>query len=309
MHTKSATPINGGSGTVLSQESQQSVSLPDGRRMRAIDVETIEANPYQPRRSFDADALEQLASSIKQSGVIQPIAVRTARGDSEKAWELIAGERRWRAARKAGLKKIPAVVVDLSEREAAEWALVENLQREDLNPIERADALKSLADQFALTHQQIADQVGLDRATVSNLIRLADLEPEIRLLLTAPPEDRLRAGHAKALLAVPAGKERVDLARRCAAEQWSVRALEREAASIKSRTESQTGGGPGNQQTPSPRHPSLVALERDLSEALSTKVSIEANASRTKGRLVISFYDPDHFDTLCERLGVRTDAL
>ncbi|MEM1423479.1 MAG: ParB/RepB/Spo0J family partition protein [Planctomycetota bacterium] len=293
---------SGGDQRDASGEPPASVSLPDGRRMRAIDVDTIEANPYQPRKAFDADALERLASSITQSGVIQPVAVRTARGESGKAWEIIAGERRWRAARKAGLKKIPAVVVDLSERESAEWALVENLQREDLDPVERADALKALADRFALTHQQIADQVGLDRATVSNLIRLADLEPEIRMLLTSRGDDRISAGHAKALLGMEGGDARIDLARRCAREQWSVRALERTIAERKA--DPRSGGGPGVPKAPAARHPSIVALERELSEALSTKVSIETNAQRTKGRMVISFFSPDDFESLCERLGI-----
>ncbi|GAB4516720.1 MAG: ParB/RepB/Spo0J family partition protein [Phycisphaerales bacterium] len=301
--------VESGADSVSQQVSGQSVSLPDGRRMRVVDVDTIEPNPYQPRRAFDAQALDRLASSIKQSGVIQPIAVRTARGDSGKAWELVAGERRWRAARKAGLRKIPAVVVDLSERETAEWALVENLQREDLNPVERADALKALADEFSLTHQQIADQVGLDRATVSNLIRLVDLEPEIRLLLTSSGDEKLSSGHGRALLAVEAGDARIELARQCASESWSVRTLEREIADRKKHPTSDDAGAYPSGRGDKARHPSIVALERTLSEALNTKVTVETNPQRTKGRLVISFYDPDHFDSLCERLRLPSGSM
>ncbi len=293
----------------ISSPSQQviseSVSLADGRRMRAIEVASVEPNRYQPRRVFDTDALEALADSIRRSGVMQPIAVRTAQGDSDKAWEIVAGERRWRAAKRAGLKKIPAIVVDLSERESAEWALVENLQREDLNPIERADALKALADEFGLTHQQISDQVGLDRATVSNLIRMTDLEAEIRLLITAREGERLTGGHGRALLAVADSAERVELAKRSAREGWSVRALEREIALSKENNatppavamKKERGGEDA-------AHPSIVALERELSEYLNTKVRIESDKARTKGRLVISFYDVDHFESLRERMNL-----
>lgn len=279
--------------------------LEGGRRMRAIDCRAIEPNPYQPRRAFDVESLEALARSIQQSGVIQPIAVRTARGESDKAWEIVAGERRWRAAQRAGLQKIPAVIVDLSERETAAWALVENLQREDLNPIERADALKALADQFSLTHQQIAEQVGLDRATVSNLIRLTELEPEIRLLVTAPRGEGLSGGHAKALLAIEESASRVAMAKSAASEGWSVRTLERAIASAKG------GGGKGTPPrpvtTPTP-DPVISDVERQLGQQLGTKVRIDANTARTKGRIIIDYYDVDHFGSLLEQMGVKIDS-
>ena len=288
--------------------------LPGGRRFRAVDVSTIEPNRYQPRRAFDASALDALAESIKTAGVIQPIAVRPAQGDSGKAWELIAGERRWRAAKRAGLERIPALIVDLSEREAAEWALVENLQREDLDPMERADALKGLADEFGLTHAQIGEQIGLDRATVSNFIRLTELEPEVRMLVSAREGERLTGGHARALRAVPAGDERVSLARHAAREGWSVRALEKAIA------EKRNGSGNDSHQSQANKTPARepesrdsalsphADIERQLSEHFSTRVRIESNGDGEKGRLVVDWYSLDQFDELMRAMGVRLSS-
>ncbi len=289
-----------------------SVALSDGRRMMSIAIDAIEPNTNQPRKTFEDSALETLAESIRASGVMQPIAVRPAQDGSAKAWELIAGERRWRAAKRAGLARIPAVIADLSERESAEWALVENLQREDLDPMERADALAGLAQRFGHTHQEIAERVGLDRSSVSNLIRMTELEPEIRMLLTKRTGDRLSTGHAKALLAVQAGEDRVALARRAAEEGWSVRALERAVAErargageVKSGGASAIGSDRAGERT---KDPALADIERQLADRLSSKVRIEANADRSKGRLVVEFYGIDHFDRVLEELGVRLDS-
>lgn len=282
----------------------------DGRVMRMVAIGDIEPNQYQPRRVFDNTALDQLASSIRQSGVIQPIAVRRGQRDNSAAWELIAGERRWRAAKRAGLDTIPAVIVELSERESAEWALVENLQREDLDPMERADALKALSETFGLTHQQIAEQVGLDRATVSNLIRITDLEPEIRMLVTARGEEKLSAGHARALLAVDGKDARLRLARQAARESWSVRALEREIAgpsdlSGSNLEASNVGNSP---QTPTKQSdPQHAYIERRLGEALGTRVRLDTKNDDKGGRISFEYYSNDHFSDLMDRLGLKLE--
>ena len=263
---------------------------PAAARVLSVDVASIVPNINQPRKRFDDESLNGLASSITVSGVIQPVLVRrlpdAAGGPDGAAWELIAGERRWRAAKLAGLTHIPAVEASLSDRESAEWALVENLQREDLNPVERAGALKRLRDEFGLTQSQVAEQVGLDRATVANLIRLTELEPEILELLAA---GTLTAGHGKALLSHPAGPSRVALAHRAAKESWSVRALEKPAAE---RT-----------AAPKPsRSPHLLDLEKQLGDHLGTKLSIKQNTNGKGGTISIRYFDLDHFDGLLEQL-------
>ncbi|MBL8758230.1 MAG: ParB/RepB/Spo0J family partition protein, partial [Phycisphaerae bacterium] len=168
----------------------------DDATLRQLPLERIAPGRFQPRKSFAQDQIDSLAASIRTAGVMQPVLVRESLAVHEGSadYELIAGERRWRAARVAGLTTIPAIIVKLSDVEAAEWGLIENLQREDLGTMERATALASLARQFALTHAQVAERVGLDRSTVTNFIRLTELEPAIQGLFDAK---RLSAGHGK----------------------------------------------------------------------------------------------------------------
>lgn len=192
----------------------------DGTALQSIPVEQVVPNRRQPRTDFDNTSLAALAESIKTAGLMQPIMVRP----SGSGFELIAGERRWRAAKLIGLKLIPAVVRAVDDQTAAELAIIENVQREDLNPIERAKALRSLADEFALTHQQIAEKVGLDRTSVSNLLRLSELDASTSDHVRA---GRLSQGHAKALLGVADVAARAQLAARAMKEEWSVRELER----------------------------------------------------------------------------------
>lgn len=272
--------------------SHQDLPSPE-RGLQNLPLSDIIPNINQPRRAFDEDSLERLAASIRVAGVIQPIVVRRApsRDDAPEgaAWEIIAGERRWRAAQRAGLAHIPAVVVSASDRESAEWALVENVQREDLNPVERAEALKRLRDEFGLTQSQVAEQVGLDRATVANFIRLTDLEPEILDLLR---NGRLSAGHGKALLAMPPGAARLRTARTAADDGWSVRRLESNPAA-----------------TPAPAAvlPSdhLRKLEKQLGDHLGTKLAIKQNTNGTSGTITLRYFDLDHFDGLMEKLNFR----
>lgn len=271
--------------------------------LRRIPVEAIDPSPFQPRQVFDEAALRQLADSISRSGMMQPIVVRPASGSTasgapraDARFELVAGERRLRAAKLAGLRDLPAIVRDIDDESAAELALVENLQREDLSPVERARALRALCERFELTHAQVAERVGLERSSVTNLVRLLELEDEIVELLA---HGMLGQGHGKALLSAPAGPKRIALAARAVREEWSVRRLEQEAR----------GSGPAPAPRPAPakggpdRPASLGELERQLSEHLGTKVRIAANSKGDRGRLTIEFYSLDHFDGLMGKMG------
>jgi ParB family chromosome partitioning protein len=237
---------------------------------------------------------------------MQPIVVRPrAQSPSNSAieYELIAGERRWRASKLADLRVIPAVIVDIDDRTAAEWALVENIQREDLNAVDRARAFRALAERFGMSHGQVAQRVGLDRATVANSIRLTELEPQILDMLA---RDEITAGHARALLSAAPGAARIDLAQRAQSEGWSVRALEEHIRDGALETPSSNGASsiahPSN-TSKQERSAQIVALEKQLAEHLSTKVRIKARPGASKGRIEIEFYDLDHFDSLMDRIG------
>ncbi len=270
---------------------------PHDRGLEMIEVGAIAPSPFQPRRSFDEAAIAGLAESIKRSGLMQPVIVRPVRGPhggGVRRFELVAGERRWRAAERAGLARIPAVVRDLSDEESAEWALVENMQREDLNPVDRAMALRAMCERFGLSHGQVADRIGVERPTVANLVRLTELEPGVLDLLAS---GRLGVGHGKALLGAPPGQPRLELAARAARESWSVRRTEREAA----RRAAPAPAPP----RPGPPRPTHQSLEQQLGEHLGTKVRIATDASGARGRLTIEFYGLEHFDGLMARLGFQ----
>ncbi len=258
-----------------------------------VGVDQLVASPFQPRREFDEGALAGLAESIKTAGVMQPVVVRAVRGGG---YELIAGERRWRAARLAGLASVPAVVVELTDVEAAEWALIENVQREDLGALERAAAYRNLAERFGLTHAEIGEKLGLDRSVVANYIRLLDLEPALQDYLTA---ERLSVGHAKVLLGLPGGPQREALGERTVREGWTVRRLEREVEAARG------GAAVGGKRKDETREIAVRDIEKQLAEQLGTKVQIVTKAGGKKGRVVIEFYSLDHFDGLMARMGVR----
>lgn len=260
-----------------------------------VAVGAVRANRYQPREGMDEGELESLTASIRRSGVMQPIVVRPA---GEGGYELIAGERRWRAAQRAGLERVPAVVREVDDRTAAEWALVENTQRADLNPVERARAFRRLRDEFGLTQEEIAEAAGVQRPTVANLVRLLELDGEILAMVS---EGRLSAGHGKVLLSETDLDLRFQHAVRCARGGWSVRRLEREVA----RPEQ---GDADVREEIGRRELALRDLERRLGEHLGTKVRLRADRSGTKGRISIEFYDLDHFDGLLSKLGVPGGA-
>lgn len=264
--------------------------------LREIPVERIVPNSRQPRTDFDQAQIEGLAASIRQSGLMQPILVRP-KGDG---FELVAGERRWRAAKLVGLETIPALVRVLDDQSSAELALIENVQREDLNPIERARALRRLSEDFGLTHQVIADRVGLDRASVTNLVRLADLDDACAMLVRS---GRLSQGHAKALLSISDHKARLSLAERAIAQEWSVRELERQ---VQIRHQAENGARPASAtaaQDPSARDANVADLEQRLSAHLGTRVRIQLGRKKGSGRLILDFYNLEQFDGIMQRIG------
>jgi ParB family chromosome partitioning protein len=255
--------------------------------LRNLAVGAIQPGKFQPRQAFDPEKIEELAASIKAQGLIQPVVVRAIGKDR---YELIAGERRWRAAQKAGLDEIPALVKVVNDQAVVAMALIENIQREDLSPLEEAQALSRLIEEFGLTHQQAADAVGRSRAAVSNLLRLLDLPAAIKRLLD---ERKLDMGHARALATLPEARA-VALAREAADKGWSVRELEEAVR----RT-----GTPAASKAPaaSARDPNIQALEREMAEKLATRVSV-AHARNGRGKVVIHYHSLDELEGILAHL-------
>ena len=278
-----------GLDTLLNRDSDDGAKADSKDALRQLPIEKLQPGRYQPRSHFDADALAELAESIKAQGVIQPVVVRPLSGGK---FEIIAGERRWRAAQQAGLRDIPCVVRETDDNAALAMALIENIQREDLNPLEEATALKRLVDEFDLTHQQAADAVGRSRAAVSNLLRLLELPEVIRKLVD---QRQLEMGHARALLTLPQAQAEA-LAREAAAGGWSVREVERRAAALLKEP-----AGSATKATPATRDPNIDALERELAELLNTPVSVQ-HGRGGRGKLVLSYHSLDELDGILERL-------
>ena len=271
-----------------------------GDQLRSLPVDAMVPGKYQPRRSMDDAKLEELASSIRAQGVIQPIVVREqlgADGKGGRTYEIIAGERRWRASQRAGLSEIPVVVRVVDDRTVVAMALIENIQREDLNPLEEAQALQRLIDEFDLTHAAAAEAVGRSRAAVSNLLRLLELPAEIRALVQA---GQLEMGAARALLplAVPMA---ISLARQAAEHGWSVREVEHRVQQLSTGKAASTPRKPAAKAKP---QADIVALERELSEALGTRIDV-LHGRGGKGRLVIHYSDLESLDGVLERLRTR----
>lgn len=260
-----------------------------------IEVGGVRPSRFQPRRMFDETTLQQLADSIARAGVMQPIIVRPSTQPGVQ-FELVAGERRWRAAQKAGLTRVPAIVRELTDEESAEWGLVENVQRDELNAIERGFALKEMAERFGLPHAELAQRVGLERSSVANLIRLTELELEIRELIAA---GKLSAGHGKALLMAPPGPLRLTLAKEAVARSWSVRRLEMAA-----RDKEAPVATPPTPQEPSVRDAVVRDIERRVGQHLGTKVEVFSDRAGKRGRMVIEYYGLDHFEGILQRMGV-----
>ena len=275
-----------------------------GEALRNLPVTQLQPGRYQPRTGMDQGKLAELAESIRAQGVIQPIVVRQVDADKggTARYEIIAGERRWRASQLAGLTEIPAVVRVVDDHAVIAMALIENIQREDLNPLEEALALQRLIDEFDLTHAQAADAVGRSRAAVSNLLRLLELPPEIRVLVETRA---IEMGHARALLPLAAPMA-ISLAKQAADLGWSVREVEHRVQQLSS---GQVEGGSVVRKTkPAKAKPQadIASLERDLSESLGTRVNV-LHGRGGKGRLVIHYSDLDALDGVLERLRGKTE--
>ncbi len=266
--------------------------VPDHARIWTIDIAKLKPNQRQPRKIFEAEALKELASSIKEKGILLPIVARPIK-DGE--FEIIAGERRWRAAQAAGLHQIPVIVKATQDQEALELALIENIQRQDLNPIEQAEAYNHLVQTYNLTQQQLADKLGKDRATVANVIRLLGLARPVREYLA---QGQLSMGHAKVLLAVADQSVQKTLADQLVSRKWSVRELEREVAqALKPKSE--------NIEVKSSLDMDLAkklagSLAEELQKNLGTKVSIDYDKGR--GRISIHFYSDDELNGIVDRM-------
>jgi ParB family chromosome partitioning protein len=264
-----------------------------------IPVGDLSPNPNQPRVHFDEESLSDLAASIREIGVLQPLLVRQL---ADGSYQLIAGERRWRAAQRAGLATVPAVVKTTDDMSSVEQALVENLHRQDLAPLEEAGAYQQLIDDFSLTHDDVAKRVGKSRSSITNSLRLLALPAAIQAFLA---DGKLSAGHAKALLGTPDRAFQEQLARRAAAEGWSVRAIEEairdrggEGATAvvkpgKTDDGSTSGGGTVTKLPPA----GLLELENQISEYLSTRVSVKMNSNK-KGSVTIEFAGLDDLERL-----------
>ena len=277
-----------GLGALLSPDpepSPEASAEPSGQT--TVPLEEIHPGRHQPRRSFHEESLAELARSIKAQGMMQPVLLRPR---PQGGYELVAGERRWRAAGLAGLQSVPASIKEVTDQQASVMALIENIQREDLRPLDEAGALQRLHDEYGLTHQEVADAVGKSRAAVTNALRLLSLEPAVRNLLN---DGALEMGHARALVPLPAGTQAA-AARTIVAKGLNARQAEALARRL-------LRGEGGSKPTPA-RDADTVALERTLTERIGAPVSISHNAGG-KGKITIGYASLDELDGILSRLG------
>ena len=272
-----------------------------GHTLRLIPIDRLQPNPGQPRRHFDEEALVTLGESIRSAGMMQPIVARPL-PNAPGRYEIVAGERRYRAAGRIGLAEVPVIVHEIDDRTAAEFALIENLQREDLNPIERASAFRRLADEYGMTHEAIASAVGLDRASVSNHLRLLGLDDAT---LEDLRQGTLGMGHGRALLGVGQLAARRSLAEQAIRDGWSVRELEKRIRNF-NRSEGDAATPP--EVGPDPARSHLNDLERRLGDHLGTRVQVRAGRRAGTGEVRIRFFSHEDFEGLLERVGFRIDG-
>jgi ParB family transcriptional regulator, chromosome partitioning protein len=262
---------------------------------RAVRVAAIVPNPFQPRREFAEEELADLAASMQANGLLQPVVVRPAPGGVPGRWELIAGERRWRASMRLGWTEIPAAVRHVDDRTMLVLALVENVQRAELSPLEEAEAFQRLGDEFSLSHQEIADLVGRDRSTISNALRLLQLPASVRAMVAA---GSLSAGHARALLGLGSEHLMADLGRQAASEGWSVREVENRVQRARPASKG-AGGLPGREGDAAER-----MLEEELQRRFGTAVRIRSGRGM-KGRIEIPFHGAEDFERIYELVAGR----
>jgi len=265
---------------------------PKSQNPSEIRVSDVAPNPHQPRKDFNQQALSDLAATIKSTGLIQPIVVRK-QGDG---YELIAGERRWRAAKLAGLETIPAVIREIDSFAQAQMALVENIQREDLNPLDRALAYRTLIGQMGLTQAELAARIGEDRSSVANFLRLLDLAEPVKTMIR---DGRLSLGHAKILAGVVDVLDQQRLAELVLSQGLSVRNLER-------MIQQAPAAVPPSRNEPA-ASPHMQDLEKNLSRQLGMRVQLRASSKKGRGKLILHYSSLDQFDGLMQRLGVSTE--
>ena len=285
MTARKKTVLGRNLSSMLSQTTLKNVAEREtANQLKQLPLDVIHPGRYQPRSVFDEDRLEELASSIRAQGVVQPIVVRSV-GTGK--YELIAGERRWRAAQLAGIDRIPAVVREVADEVAVAMSLIENIQREDLNPLEEATALRRLIDEFQMTHQQAADAVGRSRAAVSNLLRLLELMQEVKDMVDVR---ELEMGHARALLSLSDDLQ-LQAAREVVLKRLSVRDTEDLVRRLR------------NPRKTSGRRidPDILRLQNQIGESLGARVKIQHQATG-KGKLVISYNNSEEFEGILERL-------
>lgn len=260
----------------------ESKSVQDG--LTTLSVKDIQRGKYQPRRDMDPTALEDLANSIRSQGIIQPIIVRPV---GQNKYEIVAGERRWRAAQLADLHEVPVIIRQIPDEAAIAIALIENIQRENLNPIEEAVALQRLLDEFGMTHQDVAEAVGKSRATISNLLRLLSLAEEVKHMLE---RGQLEMGHARTLITLPQSSQ-LEIAQLIATRGLSVRETENLVRRLQANTPSATN------KSKRPMDPDIVRLQENLTQQLNLRVAIQCNA-KGKGKLVIHYRNLRELDEL-----------
>lgn len=281
-----------GINALINTELEDMKNVPAKRMEEAtaeLDIDLIEPNRKQPRKYFDETALEELAASLRTYGMIQPVVVKK----NGEYYELIAGERRWRAAKIAGMDKIPVVVKKWEEAEAFEAALVENVQREDLNPIEEAESYYRLQEEFQLSQEQIAQKVGKSRSAITNAMRLLQLDERVRQLVI---ENKLTGGHARTLLPVADGDVQLTMAQKILAEGLSVRAVE---ALVKAYQQKQTAAEePEKETAPDARAAAYRSIEEELKSVFATKVSVKPAGKRGKGKIELEYYSEEDLERL-----------
>jgi ParB family chromosome partitioning protein len=265
-------------------------SNPDQTATAQVAIDRIQQNPFQPRKAFDDDELDQLSASIRAHGVLQPVVVRP----TGEGFQLIAGERRLRAAQRAGLSQIPVRVVDFNDQQVLEAALVENIQRSDLNPIEKAQGFKDYLERFGMKQDQLAERLGIDRTTISNLLGLLNLPPEVQDWVRV---GQLTLGHAKVLKGLHDAGRQVALAKETIAKNLSVHALEQLGKQQKSEAAAAAGDGPAKEVVEKTAH--VQAIEDELRQKLATRVQIKLR-SKDKGQIVLGFDTNDDFERIVE---------
>jgi len=262
-------------------------------------VDQLRPNPFQPRQDISPEHLKALAESIRKSGVIQPILVRRA---GDQLYEVIAGERRWRAAQQAGLREVPAVLRPVDDQEMLELALIENIFREDLNAIDRAAAYRRYCNEFSLSADEVAQRLGEDRSTVSNYLRLLDLPTEVRQWVA---EGKVAMGHARCLLGLKSPVDMTQMAREVIEQDLSVRTVEK---MVRERLNARAEAIRGPADRADAKRVQIRNLEEAFTRALGTKVEIQEAARKGKGKITIHYFSLDDFDRVMERLGIEPEG-